>query len=144
MALAALTLLASCAVGPNFKKPAPPDVKGYTVAPLSTNVGTSNIAGGEPQRFAEGLDIPGEWWKLFHSKPLNTLIERSLANNPDLKAAQAALAVTRENALAQKGAFYPSIAGSFTATRQKTSEDVSPTPNSGALYFNLYTPQVNV
>ena len=144
MALAALTLLASCAVGPNFKKPAPPDVRGYTAAPLSTTVGTTNIAGGGPQRFAEGLDIPGEWWKLFHSKPLNALIERSLTNNPDLKAAQAALTVARENVLAQKGTFYPSIAGSFSAARQKTSDQVSPTPNSGALYFNLYTPQVNV
>ena len=144
MALTALTLLASCAVGPNFKKPAPPDVKGYTAAPLSTTAGTTNIAGGNSQRFAEGLDIPGEWWKLFHSKPLNALIERSFTNNPDLKAAQAALTVARENVLAQKGAFYPTIAGSFSAARQKTSDQVSPTPNSGALYFDLYTPQVSV
>jgi len=81
---------------------------------------------------------------LFHSKPLNALIERSLTNNPDLKAAQAALAMARENLLAQRGVYYPSVAGSFSAARQKTSSEVSPTPNSGALYFNLYTPQVSV
>ena len=68
-ALAAL--LAGCAVGPNFKQPAAPEVSGYTPAPLSTTIGTTNVTGGEPQRFVSGGDIPGEWWTLFHSKPLN-------------------------------------------------------------------------
>jgi NodT family efflux transporter outer membrane factor (OMF) lipoprotein len=54
------------------------------------------------------------------------------------------LAVAREGVLAQNGAYYPSVAGGFSAARQKTSSNLSPTPNSGALYFNLYTPQVNV
>jgi len=144
MALTALTLLTSCAVGPNFKKPVAPEVKGYTPSPLSTTSGTMNVAGGEPQRFLSGGDIPGEWWTLFHSRPLNALIERSLKNNPDLKAAQAALSVAKENMLAQKGVYFPSIAGSFSASRQKTSAVISPTPSSGALYFNLYTPQVSV
>jgi NodT family efflux transporter outer membrane factor (OMF) lipoprotein len=144
LALAELTLLTSCAVGPNFKKPAAPQVNGYTPSPLSTTSSSTNVAGGDAQRFVPGQNIPGGWWTLFHSKPLNALIERSLKNNPDLKAAQAALTVTRENVLAQKGAYYPSIAGSFSATRQKTSSEISPTPNSGALYFSLYTPQVSV
>jgi NodT family efflux transporter outer membrane factor (OMF) lipoprotein len=91
-----------------------------------------------------GSDIPGEWWTLFHSKPLNDLIELSLSNNPTVKAAQALLQVAKENVLAQKGTYYPSIAGAFSAARQKTSEEISPTPNSSALYFSLYTPQVNV
>jgi len=137
-------LLSGCAVGPDFKKPAAPEVSGYTAAPLSTTGGTTNVTGGEPQRFVSGSDIPGEWWTLFHSKPLNDLIELSLSNNPTLKAAQAALKVARENVLAQKGSYYPSIAGAFSAARQKTSQDISATPNSGALYFSLYTPQVNV
>jgi NodT family efflux transporter outer membrane factor (OMF) lipoprotein len=81
---------------------------------------------------------------LFHSKPLNDLIELSLSNNPTLKAAQAALQVAKENVLAQKGTYYPNIAASFSAARQKTSQDISPTPNSGALYFSLFTPQVSV
>ncbi len=81
-------LLAGCAVGPNFKRPAPPPDTNYTAHPLQTTANTPNIAGGEAQRFVEGLDIPAKWWVLFHSKPLNDLIERSLTNNPDLKAAQ--------------------------------------------------------
>lgn len=137
-------LLAGCAVGPNFKEPAPPRVKGYTATPLATTISTPSISGGQSQRFVSGSDIPGEWWTLFHSKPLNDLIELSLSNNPTIRAAQAALKAARENVLAQKGAFFPSVNGSFSAARQKTSEEISPTPNSGALYFSLYTPQVSV
>ena len=140
----ALMLLAGCAVGPNFKKPAAPPVSGYTANPLSTTSGVTNVAGGEAQRFVEGLDIPGEWWKLFHSQPLNDLIERSLTNNPSLKAAQAALAMARENLLAQKGAFWPGADASFYASRQRTSEALAPIPNANEFYFNLYTPQVSI
>jgi NodT family efflux transporter outer membrane factor (OMF) lipoprotein len=143
-ASSALMLSAGCAVGPNFKKPAAPAVGSYTATPLRTITGVRNVAGGEAQRFVQGLDIPGEWWTLFHSQPLNDLIERSLTNNPDLKAAQAALAAARENYLAQKGAFWPGADASFSASRNRTSEEISPTPASGALYFDLFTPQVSV
>src|SRR6516165_3674496 len=114
IAIPALLLIGSCAVGPNFKKPPAPNVSGYTPTPLSTTSSTVNAAGGQAQHF-RNIDIPGEWWALFHSKALNDLIERSLKANPDINAAQAALKVARENVLAQKGAFYPSVAGSFSA-----------------------------
>jgi len=139
-----INLLAGCAVGPNFKKPAAPPVSGCTATPFSTTTSVTNIAGGEAQRFVERLDIPGEWWKLFHSKPLNDLIEHSLTNNPSLKAAQAALAVARENLLTQKGSFWPGAAAGFSASRQKTSEELAPIPNANELYFDLYTPQVSI
>ena len=79
--------------GPSARRPPPPP----------------NVAGGEAQRFAKGSDISADWWTLFHSQPLNELIDHSLANNHDLKAAQAALSVARENVLAQRGAYYPSV-----------------------------------
>ncbi len=143
-AMTALLVAAGCAVGPKYKKPAPPDVSGYTVTPISTTTGTPNVAGGEAQRIVDGHDIPGEWWTLFHSKPLDDLIERSLKANPGLKAAQAALVVARENVLAQRGAYYPSINGGFAATRAKASADISPVTNTNALNYSLYTPQVGV
>jgi len=139
-----LVLAAGCAVGPNFKRPAAPTVPGYTPAPLSTTSATENVSGGDAQTFAEGHDIPGEWWTLFHSQPLNDLIERSLKNNPDLKAAQAALLVARENVLAQRGAYYPSVSGSYSATRAKTSQEVSPVPNASVFLYSLFTPEVSV
>jgi len=137
-------LIGGCTVGPDFKKPAAPDVTGYTAQPLSTTAATAGVAGGEAQRFNSGTDIPGDWWTLFHSKPLNDLIEHSLTNNADLKAAQAALTVARENVLVQRGAFYPSVTADASASRQRTSEAISATPNNGAFLYNLYTPQVSV
>lgn len=138
-----LFLVAGCMVGPNFKKPAAPDANGYTTTPLSTTSNTASVAGGEPQHF-EKIDIPAEWWELFQSRALNDLIERSLKANPDIKAAQAALTVACENVLAQKGAFYPTVSGSFSASRHKTSQELSPATASGALYYSLYTHQVTV
>ena len=144
LAASALLLATGCAVGPNFKRPAPPDVSSYTPTPVSTTSRTANVAGGEAQHLTEGQDIPGEWWTLFHSKPLNDLIERSLKANPNLKAAQAALVVAKENVLAQKGAYYPSVSGSFSATRAKSSSNISPVTNTSVLNYSLYTPQVSV
>ena len=135
---------AGCAVAPKFKKPIPPDVSGYTVTSISTTTGTPKVAGGGAQRLIEGRDISGEWWTLFHSKPLSDLIERSLKANPNLKAAQAALVVARENVLAQRGAYYPSVAGGFSATRAKSSIDISPVTDTSALNYSVYTPQVSV
>jgi NodT family efflux transporter outer membrane factor (OMF) lipoprotein len=137
-------LLCGCAVGPKFKKPTAPADAGYTAAPLSTTSSTLGVSGGEAQQFVDGRDIPGEWWTLFHSKPLNDLIERSLKTNPDIKAAQAALTVARENTLAQRGFYYPNLSAGFTADHSKTSNVVSPFTASGALTYSLYTPQVSV
>jgi NodT family efflux transporter outer membrane factor (OMF) lipoprotein len=144
VATAALLLTPCCVVGPNFKKPAPPDVGGYTPTPISTTSSTPKVAGGEAQRLVKGQDIPGEWWILFHSKPLNDLIERALKANPDLKAAQAALVVARENVLAQRGYYYPNVTGSFTATRARSAEDLSPVLSTSVQNYSLYTPQVTV
>jgi len=144
IALLALLITAGCAVGPNFKRPAAPNVPGYTPSLPTTTSSSPSVEGGEAQTFAQGRDIPGDWWTLFHSKPLNDLIERSLKNNPDLKSAQAALLVARENTLAQRGAYYPSVSGSFSATRAKTSNELSPVPNASVFEYSLFTPEISV
>jgi NodT family efflux transporter outer membrane factor (OMF) lipoprotein len=140
----AFSLIAGCAVGPNFKKPAPPAVSDYTPAPLAPTEAAPNAPGGASQRFAMGADLSAEWWTLFHSDSLSALIEQSLKNNPDLKAARAALSVARENVLAQRGVFFPSVAADFSATRQRQSGQISPTLNSNAFLYNLFTPEVTV
>ena len=148
VAALALLLTGGCAVGPDFKRPAPPAVSDYAASPLSTTVSTTNVAGGVAQHFVNGINLPEDWWTLFHSQPLNALIEQSITNNPDLKAAQAALSVARENVLAQRGVFYPSVAGSFSASRQKQSEVIAPGLNypvvPNEFQYNLFTPEVSV
>jgi NodT family efflux transporter outer membrane factor (OMF) lipoprotein len=144
IAITALLLTAGCVVGPKFKKPAAPDVGGYTPVPITATNTTPNVAGGEAQRLVDGKDIPGVWWEMFHSQALDDLIERALKANPDLKAAQAALLVARENMLAQRGYYYPSVTGSFSVVRARTAEDLSPALNANIQNYSLYTPQVSV
>ena len=139
----ALLALAGCTVGPDFRSPPAPSLSEYVTAPIVTT-GKTDTFGGGSQHFNAGQDLPADWWTLFHSVPLNALIERSLRNNPDIKAAQAALSVAREGVLAQQGAYYPSVSAGAAATRQRTPAELQPTPNSGALNFSLYTPQVSV
>ena len=144
IATLALLLASGCALGPNFKTPPAPDVSDYTARPLSTTAASTNGSGGEAHRFAKGIDISADWWTLFHSGPLNELIEQSITNNPDLKAAQAALSVAREDVLAQRGGYYPTVTAGFSASRQRQSGQIAPTPNSNAFLYNLFTPQVTV
>lgn len=142
--IAVLLLDSGCVVGPNFKKPEAPQVPTYTPLAPSETVSVPKISGGEAQEFAQGRDIPGDWWTAFHSKPLNDLIERALKANPDLKSAQAALLVAHENTLAQRGYYYPYVSAGFSAVNGRTSSQLSPATYSGVLSYTLYTPQVNV
>lgn len=73
-------LLAGCAVGPDFERPAAPQVSGYVAQPLKPTAASAGVAGGQAQTFAGGTggtDVAADWWTLFHSKPLNDLIARS-------------------------------------------------------------------
>lgn len=138
------TLLAGCAVGPDFKKPAPPDAKSYSPEALPDQTASADVHGGEAQHFVGGQDISADWWTLFHSEPLNALIARALKNNPDISSAQAALDVAREMMRAQVGAYYPQVTAGFSASRQRTSAAIAPVPNANLLNFSLYTPEVSV
>jgi NodT family efflux transporter outer membrane factor (OMF) lipoprotein len=136
--------IAGCAVGPDFKPPAAPNVSGYTAGPLAAAVDTPDVIGGGAQRFLAGADLPGDWWTLFRSPALNGLIERALANNHDLKSAQAALLAARENVLAQRGAYFPSLDAEFAGSRQRQPGTLAPVPANNSLLYSLYTPQLNI
>jgi NodT family efflux transporter outer membrane factor (OMF) lipoprotein len=137
--------LAGCAVGPDFERPEAPPVDRYTREPLPQATNSADIEGGEAQRFVQGLDIPGQWWTLFHSPALNALIEQALKNNPTLPAAEAALRQAWENVYAAQGAFFPTAVASYSASSNKTATGVVFTAaSSGSPYFTLHTAQVVV
>src|SRR5579859_584628 len=144
VAVAATLLVSACAVGPNFKTPSPPQVSSYTPSPPSPTFAVPGTEAGETQRLVSSADLPGDWWTLFHSTALNALVEQSLAHNHDLKAAQAALTVARETALAQRGVYFPSVSASYSASRQKQSNALAPTPDNNAFEFSLFTPELSV
>jgi NodT family efflux transporter outer membrane factor (OMF) lipoprotein len=142
--LIAAALLSSCAVGPDFAPPAAPDTNGYTPEPLGATTPAAATAGGQGQRFVRDLDLPGQWWTLFQSKPLNSLIEKALAANPDLQAAQAALLAAKENVYAGEGALLPAVDGTFSGSRQKFEIAQPSDVGAGSPIFNLFTAQLNI
>jgi NodT family efflux transporter outer membrane factor (OMF) lipoprotein len=143
--LVASLVTSGCVVGPNFKPPAAPSVSGYTAAPPAPTVATPGVPGGGGQRFIAAGDIPADWWRLFHSKALDELIAQALANNADLKAAQAALLVAHENVRAQRGASVPKISTGINVTRQQDpSGALAAVPSNNAFLYTLVTPQLSV
>jgi NodT family efflux transporter outer membrane factor (OMF) lipoprotein len=145
-AAAAGSLLAGCAVGPNFKAPEAPHTTGFTPAgQIAPATAAAPPPSGDAQHFVDGMDIPGQWWTLFQSAELNALIERALKNSPTLEAAQAALRQANENVAAERGSYYPSVSGQVQSQRQKASGAAFGIPGFPSSYFyNLQTAEVNV
>lgn len=151
----ALAGLPGCAVGPDFKRPAPPNASDYGNAPKPNSAATAEgagtataqIPGGGPQNFVAGMDIPSQWWTLFQSPKLDHLVEQTLKANPNVGAAQAALRQTHELYLAQWAGFYPTVQGNFTADRSKNAIGTVANPTNLPQinpYYNLYTAQLSV
>lgn len=134
--LGCATLIAGCAAGPDYVRPADALPKSYTAR--------TPAAGEGAQTLDTALDIPAQWWELFHSPALNELITASLQHNPTMEAAQAALRQAQENVSAQQGAFYPTVDASYAPTRQKVAGTLSSPLASNAYYYNLHTAQVTV
>ena len=141
-------LAAGCAAGPDFKPPPAPRVAGYTAKPLQATAAAPGDFAGAAQRLQPGADIPADWWRLFHSRPLDALVTAALKSNPSLQATQAALRVAREDVLAQRGAYFPAVSAGMSASRQKQSEMLAPTPNYPAVpnefQYDLFTPELTI
>jgi outer membrane protein TolC len=125
-------VLAGCAVGPDFKAPAGPDGASYSDKPLRDPKAPTNTIAGGTQHFLTGKDVVFDWWKAFQCPQLDALVEKSLANNPTIPAALAALRQTRELTRAQQGFFWPTIGGGYNAVRQQAAGNVA---NSSAPGF---------
>jgi NodT family efflux transporter outer membrane factor (OMF) lipoprotein len=139
----AAVLVSGCAVGPDFEPPPPPDIARYTDATFPAATVSSETRGGEAQYFSFGRDLPGEWWTLFHSRHLNRLIERAIAENANLQAAQLTLRQAQENAAAQAGTLLPTVDANGSGARQQ----ISPAQFGGSgapLLFSLFNTTVNV
>jgi NodT family efflux transporter outer membrane factor (OMF) lipoprotein len=158
--LLVLTMLASCAVGPDFKRPTAPSTAGYFpggAVPGSTS--SAPALAGEAQRFNLGADIPFDWWTLFQSPEMNSLITRAFRANPTIESAQAALRQAQEYANAQGGFFYPTIGANYTASRTKLAGNLSsnapgvqgngeviqaPPGVASPVYYNFHVAQLTV
>ena len=137
--------LAGCTVGPDFVRPDPPRDASYLASgPASDTVAVRDVLGGEAQRFVTDLDIPAQWWLVYKSQPLDNLIQRAFAANPDIQAAIQALKAAQYTAKAQRAALFPIVSVGGSATQNAQSTDISPTPASGATVFGLFSGALNI
>src|SRR5579864_8092701 len=85
LGVALLGALAACAVGPDFKAPAPPPASNGYGREQALEALTAAQSGDEAaQRFVAGLDIPAQWWTLFRSEPLSAIVGDALKANPNM------------------------------------------------------------
>ena len=112
-ALSLTTVLAGCKVGPNFERPDPPTTARYTAQKLQ--VESSSL----DQQIALGASLDREWWHLFQSDAIDTVVKRALEGNRTLVAANATLAQANEMARAQSGSLYPELNMTAGLGRQK-------------------------
>ncbi|MGA7180773.1 MAG: efflux transporter outer membrane subunit [Thiobacillaceae bacterium] len=134
-AAALAAALAGCAVGPDFKRPVPPQVDRYSADadPLSTA-----SVDGQAQHFASAAKVLPDWWRLFDSPDLDSLVKTGLKNSPTVATAQAILSQSEHNLRAGQGVFYPEVDLGFGFARQQLSpvrQGVSGPPT----VFSLYT-----
>lgn len=137
------TMLTGCMVGPDFQNPAPPKASSFLPDTPSALVG-AGIPGGEAQKIVQDMNIPGQWWNVFKSPPLNALIEDSLRANPDVQAAVAGLKVAQENARAQRATLFPTLQGGLGASQNQTPTSLSPATASGATVYGLFTAGLSI
>ena len=128
--------LAGCAVGPDFHRPDAPKATRYAAETLPHGDGS--------QRLVASMDIPGQWWTLFHSAPLDALIADALRHNADAEAAHAALQAAWENVYAQRGAYFPQANAGYNPSRQDIAKVLASPAQSGASLYSLTTAQVSV
>ena len=79
--------------GPHFVRPEPPAATQYTQGQEPAQTVT---AAGQAQRFDHGAKIAAEWWRLFQSPQLDTVIKEVVAENLNLKSAERACAKARK------------------------------------------------
>jgi NodT family efflux transporter outer membrane factor (OMF) lipoprotein len=167
VAVAVAALMSSCAVGPSYHRPPAPVGAGYSPTPLpaASAAAPVPVQGGEVQQLVAGRDIAFEWWQLFQSPALNSLIEKAFKANPTIAAAQASLRQAQELVYAQLGYFFPTVDANYQFERQKVAgnlansvapgvqgngqvivpiQDPNNTPHNSPLDFNFHTAQLTV
>lgn len=117
-AVAALFLLAGCAVGPKYRAPV-----------VKTPEAFSEMQGQKPAADVAAL---ADWWRTFHDQKLSSLVERAIGSNLDVKVAKARLLEARatfKNTQASKR--LPAGNANFNYSRSRTSSDNPQIPKLG-------------
>jgi outer membrane protein, multidrug efflux system len=104
IAAALVSLLAGCAIGPNYHT-APPTPGSN--APLVSVIPSAETTA-EP---------PDDWWRLYHDATLDKLLDEAFRANTDLRVAEANLQASRSVLDATRNALFPQTGAEASATR---------------------------
>ena len=121
LAVIASTLLAGCAVGPNYARPAAADAAAYRF----------DEATAQAQSMA---DAP--WFQVFDDPALQALIRDAIANNLDLRVAVAHVEEARARAGIAKSYLYPQVDGgvNYGVRGASSTEENDDTTHQSAVY----------
>jgi len=103
------SLLAGCAVGPDYVSPA---------VELPKHWSNDNHKGKRQERASASL---AEWWRRLDDPLLNELIDEAAQDNLDVAAAKARIREARALLRQSSGTLFPQISGSGSATANRTT-----------------------
>ena len=114
--------------------PEPPSVTRYT-SPSEAAAAPAHGAPTVPtQTVVLGKRVTGEWWTLFRSPNLDTLVKQVIAGSRTLESAKARLAQAREAIAVASSALYPQVGFNVSVTQEKqTAASFGLTPNQAPL-----------
>ena len=130
------SLLAGCAVGPNYRTPPLAANDGYAVPSMAAAAGDD----AETQQFVLGQATPHAWWTALGSPILDDLVRQALAQSPSLRAQQATLRAAKDALRAAQGGLLPTV----SVGANRTWERYSSIPGAAGSVYSVTTAQVNV
>ena len=103
------SLLASCAVGPDYQRPAVQTPAGFKEA--------------TDWKIAEPRDelVRGRWWKIFGDRELDALIEQVNVSNQSLKVSEARYRQAQALTQSARASYLPTISASASSTRSRAA-----------------------
>ncbi len=126
-----LMALAGCAVGPHGQVP-------KMISPATYNAHRVDASPGA-QKIQWTTQQAQSWWLLFHSQALNSYIYKAMRANPDLQAAQAALARQQSLLVASQGGLYPQVSANAGISRERALRTGADGGQSYRIPGNLYS-----
>ncbi len=111
--LLAITLTGCAAVGPDYVKQPPKAPETWSNLDAAAGIAAS----------ASQVDL-SQWWQQLHDPLLSSLITQSLGNSPDMRSAQAKLREARARRDLAGDNRFPTVTGSFSASRSKSSRQL--------------------
>jgi len=126
---AAILGAGGCAVGPDYR-PSPPPVPAAWISPPAN--GLTDLAA-----------AASDWWTSFNDAELDSLVQRAVQSNPDLRASEARLRQARAIRQGSAADLWPTVdtSGSFVRARQSQNQPLIgalPLPANFPFEYSVY------